>query len=371
MSLDYMLSVPEEQFDLQEAYWPFTAMGEIDDECYLPKGETCIALSAALGRLAETRDDVFAFEDTNTRLPAVCGLKVKGSQVEMENPIWNVRLKELLHRVGIELGYGLVTLDAELEKLVVYEPGGRLMRHKCAEDVAGEVAKLVVQLPSMFTGGDLVVYSDEDSSKHCRMDMGKKADTAAYSPCCAVYVAGAEHAVEEVKNGYRVVLVYSLRVPEDEYSPGVTRAGQLVVREMCDSMAEFGEKESFALLLSTNYGYAGLEKKGIELLKDEDRRQFDALQKANALLPPEKQLKFYLVELNQSTELIRDVCTGGGAYYRNRGFEPVSRSGNGVVGTPWEVTGNSESSVWFSINGEKLRDWNFEHGGDPLQWSAT
>ncbi|KAE9323847.1 hypothetical protein PF008_g17255 [Phytophthora fragariae] len=288
----------------------------------------------------------------------------------MENPIWNVRLKELLHLVGIELGYGLVTLDAELEKLVVYEPGGRLMRHKCAEDVAGEVAKLVVQLPSMFTGGDLVVYSDEDSSKHCRMDMGKKADTAAYSPCCAVYVAGAEHAVEEVKNGYRVVLVYSLRVPEDEYSPGVTRAGQLVVREMCDSMAEFGEKESFALLLSTNYGYAGLEKKGIELLKDEDRRQFDALQKANALLPPEKQLKFYLVELNQSTELIRDVCTGGGAYYRNRGFEPVSRSGNGVVGTPWEVTGNSESSVWFSINGEKLRDWNFEHGGDPLQWSA-
>ncbi|KAE9013499.1 hypothetical protein PR002_g14488 [Phytophthora rubi] len=152
MSLDYMLSVPEEQFDLQEAYWPFTAMGEIDDECYLPKGETCIALSAALGRLAETRDDVFAFEDTNTRLPAVCGLKVKG--------------------------------DACIP-IPLTEKYAKLLLDKCTKS-----------------------------------DVGEK------------------------------------------------------------------------------------------------------------------------------------------------------RSGNGVVGTPWEVTGNSESSVWFSINGEKLRDWDFEHGGDPLQWSA-
>lgn len=102
---------------------------------------------------------------------------------------------------------------------MVYEPGGRLEKRKCAEGVAGEVAKLVVQLPSMFTGGDMVVYSDEDNSKHLRMDMGKKACTAAYSPCCAVFVADAEHAVEEVKSGYRVVLVYSLRLPEDEDSP--------------------------------------------------------------------------------------------------------------------------------------------------------
>lgn len=57
----------------------------------------------------------------------------------------------------------------------------------------------------------------------------------------------------------------------------------------------------------------------VELLKEEDRKQIEALRKANALFPPEKQLKFYLVELNQSTYLIRDVCIGGGAFSSESG----------------------------------------------------
>lgn len=75
-----MISVPEELFDLEKAYCPFAAMGEIDDMGYLPKGDACVALGAALGRLAETRDDVFAFEDTDSGLLAVCGLKVKDGE---------------------------------------------------------------------------------------------------------------------------------------------------------------------------------------------------------------------------------------------------------------------------------------------------
>ena len=49
------------------------------------------------------------------------------------------------------------TVEAELYKLLVYEPGGFFLEHRDTEKVGGMFATLIVVLPSEHEGGELVV----------------------------------------------------------------------------------------------------------------------------------------------------------------------------------------------------------------------
>ena len=66
---------------------------------------------------------------------------------------------------------------AEPYKLLLYMPGGHFKPHRDTEKASGMFGTLIVQLPSVFSGGDLVVrhagkevvvkMSQEDSSSYC------------------------------------------------------------------------------------------------------------------------------------------------------------------------------------------------------------
>ena len=64
---------------------------------------------------------------------------------------------------------------------------------------------LIVQLPSEFTGGDLVV-------RHAGQEMVIKMSQEGSSSYCVVaaHYSDCEHEVETVESGYRLALVYSL-----------------------------------------------------------------------------------------------------------------------------------------------------------------
>ncbi|KAG3069568.1 hypothetical protein PI125_g23189 [Phytophthora idaei] len=134
------------------------------------------------------------------------------------------------------------------------------------------VATLVVQLPSLYEGGDLVVY--RGGKVKYRHDFGKKEGSARYLPHYAVHYADAEHALEKVTKGYRLVLVYSIYLPPSLRH--LIRKGDETLGEelgaLVSSMSD--DDESFALLLAHEYTGRSIKEMGFGALKALIARDF-------------------------------------------------------------------------------------------------
>ncbi|KAG6964324.1 hypothetical protein JG687_00006036 [Phytophthora cactorum] len=221
--------------------------------------------------------------------------QLEPSQVEFKNPLWKTGLYDLTRKITERLGYTDARLECVLYKLLVYEEGGHFAKHQDTEKEDGMIATLVVQLPSLHEGGDLVIYSNGEA-KH-RHDFGKADDTAAFLPHYAVHYADAEHALEKVTKGFRLALVYSICLPKEQHH--LKRVSDKPLSDdllSAISMVSDGN-ESFALLLSHEYTEKSIVDFGCEALKGVDRVRFGALEEANALVAADKKLNFYIAEL--------------------------------------------------------------------------
>ncbi|ORZ29152.1 hypothetical protein BCR44DRAFT_1372848, partial [Catenaria anguillulae PL171] len=91
--------------------------------------------------------------------------------------------------------------------LAVHE-GCHFVKHRDTEKEPRMFATLVVQLPSVHQGGQLVVYHP-DGTEFVH-DFGGADRTAQYAPQFAVHYADCEHELKPVTAGYRLALVYSI-----------------------------------------------------------------------------------------------------------------------------------------------------------------
>jgi 2OG-Fe(II) oxygenase superfamily len=96
-------------------------------------------------------------------------------------------------------------LDAKLEDVIVYEKGGKFTRHKDTPRTANLVGTLVVGLPIAHEGGAFTIV--DGGKKHVVDWSGKP--TRDEVKWVALF-SDLDHAVEPVKSGARVTLVYSL-----------------------------------------------------------------------------------------------------------------------------------------------------------------
>ncbi len=93
---------------------------------------------------------------------------------------------------------------AELYKLLVYAAGDFFVEHRDTEKAPGMFATLVVALPSPHEGGALVIRHE---GREARVDLsGDDLGVARW----AAFYADCSHALEPVREGYRVALVYNL-----------------------------------------------------------------------------------------------------------------------------------------------------------------
>ncbi|KAE9264566.1 hypothetical protein PR003_g32760, partial [Phytophthora rubi] len=234
--------------------WPFTGEGDFGD-VLKPRGAGCTQVSKVLARADEHAGE-YSFGGLADTLPAVSGLFVDGvgtiptplcaeqaekliavckkspfghnldtkmdenvrkswqleaNLVQFKNPLWQAGIDKLRKVIADRLGYADVPLECVLYKLLVYGEGGHFVKHQDTEKEDGMIATLVVQPPSEHEGGDLVVY--RDGKLAYRHDFGKADGSAAYAPHYAVHYADAEHALEKVTKGFRLVLVYSICLP--------------------------------------------------------------------------------------------------------------------------------------------------------------
>lgn len=105
-----------------------------------------------------------------------------------------------MHSVILTVKYDLGVLEniqAHLYKLLLYEPGSFFQPHRDSEKEQGMFGTLVIILPSLYTGGELVVHHNNEMLEV--FDQSKKSDfrTQYY----AAFYADYKHELKKVESG--------------------------------------------------------------------------------------------------------------------------------------------------------------------------
>jgi len=136
-------------------------------------------------------------------------------RVTIDHERWNRTLRPVLSGLRSDLGFAAgCTLDAELHSMLVYGPGQFFLPHRDSEKDDAMVATLVVTLPSLFEGGELVVAHGGQQARYGAEEDGEDALSfvAFYADCL--------HEARPVKDGYRIVLTYNLVLEMNRDVPG-------------------------------------------------------------------------------------------------------------------------------------------------------
>jgi predicted 2-oxoglutarate/Fe(II)-dependent dioxygenase YbiX len=124
-------------------------------------------------------------------------------RMRIEGKHWGQTLDAVLARVAEGLGIG-EPITAQVYKLLVYDQGSFFVSHRDTEKVAGMFATLVLVLPSVAAGGELVVrHKDREVRLDLRCEEPSELAFAAFYADCV-------HEVLPVTDGCRLALVYNV-----------------------------------------------------------------------------------------------------------------------------------------------------------------
>ncbi len=228
--------------------------------------------------------------------------QIEPKQFTMHNPAWDAFIDEMVDAVKSAFGIDQ-RVDWDLYKLLIYEVGSFFAPHRDSEKVDGMFATLVVCLPSRHEGGRLMVSHDGETRT---IDFGDPA--SAYHVQYAAFYTDCRHEIEPVTSGYRVSLIYNLRLAGRKRQPSAPRnsanvdqAATLLTKLLAD-----GSHDKIAIPLIHEYSEAGLRP---DMLKGVDRSRVDVLARAAEQL--DYQLYLALLTHHQSGSVEYDWDYGG------------------------------------------------------------
>ena len=130
--------------------------------------------------------------------------QISADQVQIGGKHWAKTLQSIIAKVAAGLGVRQ-EIAADLYKMLVYDEGSFFVNHRDTEKAPGMFATLVVALPSVHTGGELLV-------RHGGQEVQLALDTSDPSVVAfGAFYADCVHEVRPVTSGCRLVLVYNLR----------------------------------------------------------------------------------------------------------------------------------------------------------------
>jgi predicted 2-oxoglutarate/Fe(II)-dependent dioxygenase YbiX len=130
--------------------------------------------------------------------------QIDPERVQLGGRHWEQTLTDIVAQATAGLGVtGPVVAD--FYKLLVYDPGSFFVNHRDTEKAAGMFATLIVVLPSIYTGGALVVrHRDREARLELSCPEPSQVTFAAFYADCV-------HEVLPITSGYRLALVYNLQ----------------------------------------------------------------------------------------------------------------------------------------------------------------
>ena len=180
-----------------------------------------------------------------------------------------------------------------------------MQKHRDTEKAEGMFGTLVIQLPSNYTGGKLIVYHQ-----------GKKSEFNYSGPDCysnfffTSFYADCQHEVKKVTEGYRLCLIYNLIYQGIGECPAPAD-NQKQVTAIVSAMKKWGEDidsddcpDMMTYLLEHQYCEASLS---FHLLKNCDRAVGDVLAQAKT----EVDFDFYVGQVNLTEHWSAEHCGYG------------------------------------------------------------
>lgn len=124
------------------------------------------------------------------------------------NPKWDAYISDcLVPRIGKDLNIK-TSFKASLYKLLLYKSGSFFKPHRDTEKEERMFATLVVQLPSRFNGGQLVI---EHEKKIKTIDFSSSVECGnEFATFFSAFYCDCKHEILPVTDGIRVCLVYNL-----------------------------------------------------------------------------------------------------------------------------------------------------------------
>ncbi len=184
--------------------------------------------------------------------------QIGADRVSIAGKQWPEMLASVVERAATGLGVDAAVVP-ELYKLLVYDEGSFFVSHRDTEKSAGMFATLIVALPSLHAGGELVVRHRE---REVRLELR---NTDFSELAWAAFYADCVHEVLPVTLGCRLVLVYNLlrngkgRLPRPpSYERETAALGQLL-RRWCDEPASASEDRPSKLVYPLEHAYTPAE----------------------------------------------------------------------------------------------------------------
>jgi predicted 2-oxoglutarate/Fe(II)-dependent dioxygenase YbiX len=276
--------------------------------------------------------------DTNVRRT----WQINSDRVQIHGRAWARTLETIVTRVAEGLGVN-GPVAAELYKLLVYDEGGFFASHRDSEKMAGMFATLIIVLPAIYTGGELVI---RHQGREVQIDL--RCPDPSEAGFVAFY-ADSVHEVLPVVSGCRLTLVYNLSrqgadrqpMPPSYVSERNGLAALLRRWNEGKDRVDDGSPEKLIYPLEHSYTAASLS---FEALKGPDAA------KAATLLAATKEadcdLHLALVSVEES----------GSAEYAG-GYRGYRRGGYGDEDDDFEAIEVDERN-------ETLSDWRPPEGGD-------
>jgi len=199
--------------------------------------------------------------------------------VRIGGKAWEKTFRLMMSTVIAGLGCSGMNVSATLYKLLVYETGGLFRAHRDTEKADGMFGTLVVVLPSVHGGGELIIRhgTREVSVNLSSPDVSELRFAAFYADC--------EHEVRPITHGSRVCLTYNLSLADKRkkkqqaaltaplYEGEVAAAAEILGA----TFRERGAPMKIGWLLEHQYSAAGLSFAG---LKGQDAARVQVLSQA-------------------------------------------------------------------------------------------
>ncbi len=195
------------------------------------------------------------------------------AQFKLTNPKWDDFVASIVDDVKQALGLSGRKLAAHLYKLLVYEEGSFFLPHRDGEKLDRMVATLVIGLPAVHEGGELIV-SHEGHSHEIVFGGAASGHELSY----AAFYADCQHEIRPVRSGYRLCLTYNVTLATSRGKQGIAApaygANATAIGELLSDWSNNPDAEKLAVTLEHRYTQDGLT---IDALKGVDRARAEVL----------------------------------------------------------------------------------------------
>ena len=215
-------------------------------------------------------------EETLVDIAVRNSFQLDPQQFVIKNEEFDNQITALIEdKIKPNLGLKGTTIFGKIYKLLIYQPGGKFAEHRDTEKHQGMFGTLIIQLPSVFIGGDLIV-------KHCKSSKVFHNSSPEKSSLCSfvAHYASCPHELKEVTSGYRAALVYSLCWEGNGIKPSPYNASTNAVR-LCNLLNEFMDKtDMFQWALDYEYSLSSIREGTVDFFKGCDKNIVSAVRNA-------------------------------------------------------------------------------------------